>query len=64
MLEHRNIRFIVIKNPLLPDDRLFLEREYVPGKSLHDYIGDLKGSYAISKNGDNRKAGRAERKHC
>ncbi|EPE2648744.1 phage tail tip fiber protein [Vibrio fluvialis] len=51
MLEHRNIRFIVIKNPLLPDDRLFLEREYVPGKSLHDYIGDLKGSYAISKNG-------------
>ncbi|GAL22935.1 phage tail fiber protein [Vibrio maritimus] len=53
MLEQHNVKFVVIKNPMLPDDRLYLERQHVEGQSLHGYIGDLEGSYAISVNGKN-----------
>ncbi len=51
MQAHRSLKFIVIRNPVMPDDRLILERDYIDGANLHDYIGELNGRYAISRNG-------------
>lgn len=51
-LLNKTIKFVIIKNPFVPESRLVLEREYEHGKSLYDYIGDLNGQYAIVHNGE------------
>jgi predicted phage tail protein len=45
------IRFVIIRNPLVPDVKQIEEREFTPGKPLSDYIGELRGRYAFSING-------------
>ncbi len=45
------IRFVIIRNPLVPDVKQIEDRVYAPGQSLADYIGELQGRYAFSVNG-------------
>lgn len=45
------ISFVIISNPLVPDNRIIEKRDYEIGKSLADYIGDLNGEWVISCNG-------------
>lgn len=45
------IKFVIVRNPLVPDSRIIVERDYVEGQTLYDYIGELKGQFTIVLNG-------------
>ncbi|MGL6459758.1 hypothetical protein ACSZNG_12255 [Aeromonas hydrophila] len=47
----QTIRFVIIRNPLVPDAKHIEERELIPGQPLSGYIGELSGRYAFSVNG-------------
>ena len=47
----QTIRFVIIRNPLVPDVKHIEERVLSPGKPLSEYIGELSGVYAFSVNG-------------
>ncbi|MFQ2465701.1 DUF1983 domain-containing protein [Aeromonas caviae] len=47
----QTIRFVIIRNPLVPDAKHIEERELTPGQPLSGYIGELSGRYAFSVNG-------------
>lgn len=50
-LLNKTIKFVIVRNPFVPDSRFVVERDYECGKSLHDYIGDLNEQYTIIHNG-------------